>query len=287
MGLHKAVMQNNLTHINFFLDRGDNINKYHQGFTPLMLASEYSNNNSSLNAVKLLLDRGADINLKSTDKQYPALMLASQYSNSTSSLETVKLLLDRGADVNARNKYGYTALIIATQDSNSTSSLETVELLLDRGADVNPINNYGPNALMYAVQRSPNVTKLLLDRGADPFVKYSYGRSIIYYCRTNKCKELVAEYIWQRLYNRDMETAKKYARGSETKLPTDIWELILLNKRQQQLCHDLSSDKNKEILKFFAMTMNIPVTEEMTKEQLCTVISKQLAYGKYYTEKIK
>jgi hypothetical protein len=71
-----------------------------------------------------------------------------------------------------------------------------------------------------------------------------------------------------------MNTAKQY--GSSV-LYKDIWGLILLRKRQQQLCTILSSEKNKEVLKYFAMELNIPVTENMTKANLCGLISHHLA----------
>lgn len=282
-----ASITGNVSEINRLLDRGADINdKDIEGNTALMFASIYSNNTNNLEAIKLLLDRGADINAENNNGS-TALMLASEYSNDSSSIDAVKLLLDNGAIINHKDNYGNTALMVASDSTNNTSSLETVELLLDRGADINEKNNNGLTALMLSSQNSNDTieentssietVELLLKRGADPFVE----------CNDIDCDQVLAPYRWKRLYQRDMSTANRYSKTGDVKLPKDIWELILLNKRQQMLCQKLSSSKNQYVLAEFALEMNIPITDAMTKSQLCAMISRQLAYGKYYDENTK
>lgn len=208
--------------------------------------------NGKTEEIKLLLENGEDVNFSNNNKS-SLLILASRYSNTTSNIETVKLLLENGADVNLKNINGATALTVASRNSNTESNIETV--------------------------------KLLLENGANPFILKNNKKDALSLCRTEECREIIRSYIWKSLYNRDISTAKKYSK--QTPLPADIWELILLNKRQQQLCKDLSSDKNKEILALFALELNIPINKEMTKGKLCGIISRHLAYGKYYSEKSK
>ena len=62
----------------------------------------------------------------------------------------------------------------------------------------------------------------------------------------------------------------------------DVWELILLRNKEKSLCKNLSSPENKYILMGFASMLNIPVTENMTKGDLCMIISKQLSSGQNY-----
>jgi ankyrin repeat protein len=171
---------NSMLNDGYYVDDGTN-NEWRS--TPLMFAAQKSNGTSSLDTVKLLLDRGADINAANRNG-YTALMFAAQQSNGTSSLDTVKLLLDRGADINAADRNGYTALMIAAQESNGTSSLDTVKLLLDRGADINAANSNGDTALMFAAQQSNGTSsldtvKLLLDRGADINAANSNGNTAL------------------------------------------------------------------------------------------------------------
>ena len=291
MDLFKAAKNGNINRINELLDNGVNINIQDGGSTPLMFATGHSNTTSSLDTVKLLLDRGADINHQNMYGWTP-LMHASRYSNTDSSINTVKLLLDRGANINIQNSSGRTALMFATGESNHDSSLDTAKLLLNEGADVNIQDNIGNTALIYASklsnkQSSIETVSLLLEYGADPFILNNDRESAIDVCPTDECKKMISIAIWKRLYDRDMSMAKRYSESGDIKFPKDIWELILLNKRQQQLCKDLSSDKNKDILLLFALELGIPIDKNITKGKLCGIISRQLAYGKYYSDASK
>lgn len=63
---------------------------------------------NKINDVKLLLDRGADLNIKN-NKGNTALMYACLLNHEP----IVKFLVDKGADLNIKNNEGYTALDIA------------------------------------------------------------------------------------------------------------------------------------------------------------------------------
>lgn len=290
MNLIDAVKNGKTEEIKLLLEDGADVNFSNNNKSSLLiLASRYSNTTSNIETVKLLLENGADVNLKNINGA-TALTVASRNSNTESNIETVKLLLENGADVNLKDKDDWTALMLASRYSNAESNIETVKLLLENGADVNLKNNDGWTALMLASlnpNNSSNIetVKLLLENGANPFILKNNKKDALSLCRTEECREIIRSYIWKSLYNRDISTAKKYSK--QTPLPADIWELILLNKRQQQLCKDLSSDKNKEILALFALELNIPINKEMTKGKLCGIISRHLAYGKYYSEKSK
>nr|WP_280150312.1 ankyrin repeat domain-containing protein [Piscinibacter sp. XHJ-5] len=80
------------------IERGAQINK--PGWSPL----HYAATGPDTAAVKLLLDRGGDINAESPNRTTP-LMMAAQYGNEAS----VELLLARGADAKARNDRGLSA----------------------------------------------------------------------------------------------------------------------------------------------------------------------------------
>jgi hypothetical protein len=109
--------------------------------------------------VRLLVDRGADVNAKNNYRE-TVLHLAARRE------AVVRLLVDRGADVNAKDNNRVTVLHLAANEANEA----VVQLLVDRGADVNAKDNYDMTVLYRAVISWPNnkaVVQLLVDRGAD------------------------------------------------------------------------------------------------------------------------
>ena len=125
------------------------------GFTPLMYAVLYGDANS----VRLLLERGADPNLRNLSKA-SALMYAVDDADKT------RLLLDRGADANARSDEGQTPLLIAVLGHANADAV--VRLLLDRGADVKLTSPTGGTVLATAgFSGNKQLLELLLERGAE------------------------------------------------------------------------------------------------------------------------
>ncbi|MBI3397863.1 MAG: ankyrin repeat domain-containing protein [Deltaproteobacteria bacterium] len=115
--------------------------------TPLMNAA----GSGDINAVKELVNKGADVNEK-----YNALIAAALNGHT----EIVKLFIDKGADVNAKSN----ALIAAARYGHT----EIVKLLIDKGADVNVKSwNDVPVVWVAAYFGHTEIVKLLIDKGAD------------------------------------------------------------------------------------------------------------------------
>jgi hypothetical protein len=133
----------------------DTTKQYNLNLNALQAASERGYEQ----VVKLLLDKGADVNAQG-GRYGNALQAASERGNE----QIVKLLLDKGADVNAQGgRYG-NALQAASERGNE----QIVKLLLDKGANVNAQGGRYGNALQAASERSnEQIVKLLLDKGAD------------------------------------------------------------------------------------------------------------------------
>jgi ankyrin repeat protein len=95
------------------------------GFTALHLAVFAE----QADAARVLIERGADVNVQSTGPiaRVPPLGTAA-FVGST---PLARLLLDAGADVDGQGEGGFTALHAAAQSGNE----ELVRLLLERGAD--------------------------------------------------------------------------------------------------------------------------------------------------------
>jgi ankyrin repeat protein len=157
---YSAIRDNNLTQLRALLDQkgGDqkataDIADNHE-ITPLMYAAEIG----SLDAMRMLLDRGADVNAQNAFGS-TALMW------SVSDLAKVRLLLDRGAQVNLTARSGRTALIIA---AFTNPSAEVVRLLLAKGAKIGVMDVRHVTPLNAATFGNDTATvRLLLEAGAD------------------------------------------------------------------------------------------------------------------------
>jgi ankyrin repeat protein len=152
---YSAIRENNLTQLNALLDQkasaavADN-----RGITALMYAAEIG----SVDAMRLLIDRGADVNARNAFGS-TALMW------SVSDQAKVRLLLDHGADVNTAAKSGRTALIVA---GFTNPSAEVVRLLLAKGAKVGVMDQRHVTPLNAATFGNDTAAvRLLLDAAAD------------------------------------------------------------------------------------------------------------------------
>ena len=151
--------------VRLLLDKGADVNaKCKDGRTPLLFASDHS---VSVDVMHLLLNKGADVNAK--DKYgYTALMNVAGHGLT----EIVQLLLDKGADINVKNNVGLTPLM----EASHYGYVDTVRLLLDKGAEVNAKDNAGSTALMAAAGMGhADIVTLLLDKKANVNAKDKYG----------------------------------------------------------------------------------------------------------------
>ena len=97
------------------------------GFTPLHFAAFFGHPP----AAKLLAERGADLEARSTNEQFALDAMPLHSAAAAGQREVCEVLLDAGADVNAVQHGGYTPLLEARQNGNE----ELAQLLLERGAD--------------------------------------------------------------------------------------------------------------------------------------------------------
>jgi ankyrin repeat protein len=115
---------------------------------------------TDINKVRMLLDRGADVNTVSK-QGHTALLLAAM---SDGSAPILRLLIAKGANVKAVDNNKFNGLL----NASFANDLESVHIFLDAGLDVNSKDISGNTPLMNAAGRGNlAMAKLLLAKGAD------------------------------------------------------------------------------------------------------------------------
>ena len=183
----------------FLMDHQANVNLTNKkGWSPLYLSVKNRNQETTavpgpstdgvLDFIKLLLDRGADPNvrIKAPTEVHQAMTAAwLKEAGATpllraalcGDLTVVRLLIDHGADPLIPTFDHTTPLMAASgvgwdngmlREYSPEQTLEVVKLLLDKGANVKLANDHGITALHGAAYKGANsVVQLLVDRGAD------------------------------------------------------------------------------------------------------------------------
>jgi ankyrin repeat protein len=132
--------------------------------------------------VRLLLDRGVNVNTPASNDLYTPLHFAScsiyvgnDPGSRTNMEATVRLLLERGADPTTRSEYGHTPLHMACIYGNDIA----IRLLLATGrVDLDARDKEGRTPLHRAARNGhPDAARLLVDAGADVNARDNYGRT--------------------------------------------------------------------------------------------------------------
>ena len=159
--LIKAAEQNDTASIEQILISGSPIDECDEkGRTALQAATHAGN----IEAARLLINSGADVNIKDDIQDSPYL-----YAAAEGPVEILKMTLTAGADLKATNRYGGTGLIPAAHHG----LIDNVRELLKTDTNIDHINNLHWTALMESVILGNGsalyieIVKLLLTAGAD------------------------------------------------------------------------------------------------------------------------
>jgi ankyrin repeat protein len=166
--LNSAINQERKDLSEFLIQRGADVNAKDQwGNTSLYLAIR----NDDLDIMNILIANGAEVDIKHTRGGMEETAL--HYAAIRGRTEAVRVLLEAGANINAKNDNGQTALHAPLDVRNSDYrkyrlSKDTLEVLLAKGADVNLKDKDGRTPLhLVAKLVDRDIVELILDKGAD------------------------------------------------------------------------------------------------------------------------
>jgi ankyrin repeat protein len=193
----------------YLIDHGADVNLTNKGlWTPLYLATDNRNIESGdypvrkgdmdhLDFIKLLLDKGANVNARIKDSTETRTVFTNQWldengataflrASQSGDIVLMKLLLAHGADPKIDTVLHVTALQVAagigwvegiTYEWSREQTLEAVKLLLDLGLDPNAQADTGRVALHGAAHKGATaVVQLLVDHGAKLNIR-DYGNT--------------------------------------------------------------------------------------------------------------
>jgi ankyrin repeat protein len=206
----------------YLLEHGANPNLPNKGgWVPLYIATDNRNIENGdypvrkgdmdhLDFIKLLLDKGANVNARIKDSTETRTVFTNQWldengatpflrASQSGDLVLMKLLLAHGADPKIKTELGVTALQVAagigwvegiTYEWSPKDTLEAVRLLLDLGLDPNDQAATGRVALHGAAHKGATaVVQLLVDRGARMDIR-DYGNT------DNRGSKELATHTW-------------------------------------------------------------------------------------------
>lgn len=159
--IHWAAVGGHEEIVKILLDAGCDIEiKSHDGFTPLHSVAQEDHEN----VLQLLLDRGADINARNLEDSEHTVL---HYASCWGAIKCTKLLLKRGAEIDAKSSDKSTPLIFACEKGN----VDIARALIEAGASLENKNDLdekgGATPLLIAAHnaRLP-VLELLIEKGA-------------------------------------------------------------------------------------------------------------------------
>ncbi|NJM80254.1 MAG: hypothetical protein HC854_12710 [Flavobacterium sp.] len=221
--LYKAVEKGDIEKVKELLQKGENVNEYSKnGLFPLWRAT--ADNNYEIS--KLLIENKAKVN--QLNKVPPAEGTAIELPCQEGYLDIVKLLVENGADINLKGFRGFTPIRIAARNGHleivkylaesgakidikamdgatpfahaaTKGHIDIVKYLFEKGANVNNIDKEGDFPVGEAARSGYiEVIQFLIDNGADLKLKNNKNQTaydLAILGGQKKAAELIKSYL--------------------------------------------------------------------------------------------
>ncbi|RDL33053.1 uncharacterized protein BP5553_08492 [Venustampulla echinocandica] len=168
--LQAAMANGHMATVRLLLNRGARIDLNSKD-TSLVIASAVTPN--SVECLQFVLEMGVEMGVEINNKGGRALHRAARMGN----IAAVRMLLEKGVDVNAQGGWFGNALQAACVQYDGE---ELVRFLVKAGANVNSTGGYYGTALQASAHRSHGkITRFLVENGADvTIVRGKYGNAL-------------------------------------------------------------------------------------------------------------
>ncbi len=236
---------------------GDIDLKYYNNITVKSNIFHYAALTGSLDRVKILLKKGADVNLADECDITPL-----HYAALSGNLELVQYLVEQGADVNSTDNEKKTVLTYAAQSGN----LELVKWLVELGLDLNA-KDYDNNTVLHYAAQSGNLelVQWLVEQGLDINAKGDDNNTVLHYAAQSGNVELVQWLVEQELdlnaKDDDNNTVLHYAAQSGN-LELVQWLV------KQGLDINAKGDDNNTVLNYAALSGNLELVKWLVEQGL-------------------
>ena len=137
--------------------------------------------------LRLLVDRGADVNIRALPHGHTALMQAALKGN----VGLVNTFIDYNADMSIESN-GLTALLLAS----SPRKLGVVRALLAGGVNVNHVTQTGETGLLFAVgAKDLALTEMFISRGANVNYAKTDGTTVLMHAINSECSSSIVQLL--------------------------------------------------------------------------------------------
>lgn len=182
--VHMAAKNGHIGMLAAMIEKGVDVNLLEDsparpGTTPLHEACTYGH----ADAVKLLMDAGADDTIRNSAGETPAhcAVQSRRFGRDLTNEEREKVLKQlKNLDIPGEN--GRTPLML-TQLLNLTAPKDLFPVFREKGVDINRTDNWGMTALMIHAGNHcyKDVVKMLMQAGADIHIADNAGNTVLYY----------------------------------------------------------------------------------------------------------